>query len=138
MYYLKSLFFSFLTVFCSLHIFSGIEVTKPTQLPQVGGDLLFAAGLGFLNSLIYPILKMINGRMIALRIISIAAILNFGAYGLLKLLPLGISITSLQGYIIVSVAVAFASFLINYLEMKHSEHIQKPEAPVDIDRPDSQ
>jgi hypothetical protein len=121
MHYLKSLFFSFLTIFFSLHIFSGIEVTDPTKLPHVGGDLLFSAALGFLNSLIYPILKTIDNRLLALRIICIAIVLNFAAYALLKLLPLGISVTSLEGYVIVSLVVSFCSFLTNFFEMKHKE-----------------
>lgn len=126
MHYLKSLFFSFLTIFFSLHIFSGIEVTDPTKLPHMGGDLLFSAGLGLLNSLIYPILKTIDRHSLALRIICIAIVLNFAAYALLKLLPLGISVTSLEGYVIISLVVSFVSFLTNYFEMKHAEHHKEP------------
>lgn len=138
MHYIKSLFFSFLTVFFSLHIFSGIEVTNTTKLPHVGGDLLFAAGLGLLNSLIFPILKMIDKHSLGLRMISIAVVLNFAAYALLKLLPLGISITSLEGYAIVSAAVSVCSFLTNYLEMKHSEHSHHEEKPIDPSSHDSE
>lgn len=118
MHYLKSLFFNFLIIFLSLHIFAGIELTDPTKVPHVGKDLFFAGGLGFLNSLIYPMLKMIDSRLIGLRIIFIAILLNFAMYALLKILPLGVSITSLKGYVIVASTVSLGSIFANYFEMK--------------------
>ncbi len=118
MHYLKSLFFNFLIIFLSLHIFAGIELTDPTKLPHVGKDLYFAGALGFLNSLIYPMLRMIDSRLIGLRIIFIAILLNFAMYALLKILPVGISVTSLKGYVIVASAVSIGSIFANYFEMK--------------------
>ncbi len=118
MHYLKSLFFNFLIIFLSLHVFAGVELTDPTKLPHVGKDLYFAAALGFLNSLIYPMLRMIDSRLIGLRIIFIAILLNFAMYALLKILPVGISVTSLKGYVIVASAVSIGSIFANYFEMK--------------------
>ncbi len=129
MHYLKSLFFSFLTIFFSLHIFDGIEVTNATKLPHVGGDLIFAIGVGFLNSLIFPILKAIDEHSLAIRMILITLVLNFAAYALLKLLPLGISLSSLKGYVIISAAVSLVSFLMNYLEMRHGKPVHSHVAP---------
>ena len=131
MHYLKSLFFGFLMIFFSLHIFNGIEVTNTTKLPHLGGDLLFAIGLGFLNSLIFPILKMMDERSIAIRMILVTFLMNFAAYALLKPLPLGISVTSLKGYAIIAAAVSLASFLVNYFEMKHGKpaHPEMPHTP---------
>lgn len=123
--YLKSLFFNFLTIFFANHIFSGIEVTNQTKLPHIGGDLYFAIILGFLNSLIFPVLKMIDRHLSAPRIALISIILNFAAYALLKFLPVGIEITSVEGYFIASVVVSLGSFLTNYLEMKHFHHQHK-------------
>ncbi len=117
MHYLKSLFFNFLIIFLSLHVFAGIELTDPTKLPHIGKDLFFAAGLGFLNSLIYPMLKIIDSRLIGLRIVFIAILLNFAMYALLKILPLGVSVTSLKGYVIVASAVSLGSIFANYFEM---------------------
>jgi hypothetical protein len=118
MHYLKSLFFNFLIIFLSFHIFAGIDLMDPTKLPHIGKDLFFAAGLGFLNSLIYPMLKVIDSRGIGLRIFFIAILLNFAAYALLKLLPLGISIDSLKSYAIVAGVVSLGSIFANYFEMK--------------------
>lgn len=122
MNYLKSLAINFLVVFFSDHILPGIQVMNQTKLPHIGGDLILAVALGLLNSLIYPVLRLI-GEVSALKIALVALILNFAAYGLVKLLPLGISVTSIEGYILVSAIVAISGFFTNFFEMKrHSSH----------------
>ncbi len=129
MYYLKTLFFNFLVVFFADHILPGIEVMNQTKLPHVGGDLLFAAGLGLLNSLIFPLLKLVKQRPTALRIALIALIMNFLSYAIVKLLPVGIHITSVEGYLFASLTVTLGSFLINFLEMKHYQPPCGPSGP---------
>lgn len=129
MYYIKTLFFNFLVVFFADHILPGIEVMNQTKLPHVGGDLLFAAGLGLLNSLIFPLLKLVKQQPTALRIALIALIMNFLAYAIVKLLPVGIHITSVEGYLLVSLGVTLGSFLINFLEMKHYKSSCGPSGP---------
>lgn len=122
MNYLKSLFFNFLIVFFADHLLPGIDVMVQTKLPHIGGDLLFAIALGVLNSLIYPALKVLNKKSsMLIQIALISIILNFAAYAFLKLLPLGIHISSMEGYFIPAVVVAIVSFLTNYFEMK-SQH----------------
>jgi|GEM_PF-768641 uncharacterized membrane protein YvlD (DUF360 family) len=132
--YLKSLFFNFLTIFFANNIFSGIEVTNQTKLPHIGGDLIFAGVLGFLNSLIFPILKMVDRRVSVLRIIIFSVILNFSAYAVLMLLSsIGIVVLSIKGYLIGSGVVSLGSFLTNYLEMKHCENRCKNLPPEDLE-----
>ncbi len=118
MTYLKSLFFNFLIVFFANHILPGVEVTDQTKLPHLGGDLLFSIGLGLLNSLIFPILKLIDRHLTPVRIAMISLVLNFAAYALLKLLPFGIVLATVEGYILASVVVALGSFLTNFFELK--------------------
>ncbi|PIS02762.1 MAG: hypothetical protein COT85_01650 [Chlamydiae bacterium CG10_big_fil_rev_8_21_14_0_10_42_34] len=118
MYYLKSLVLNFLVVFFADHILPGIEVTDQTRLPHIGGDLIFAAALGLLNSLIYPILKMIKHDASTMKIVLFSVILNFAAYGIVKLLPLGIQVLSVEGYLFAAVVVALGGFLTNFFEMK--------------------
>lgn len=120
MTYLKSLFFNFLVTFFANHILPGIEVMKPTKLPHIGADLAFAIALGLLNSLIYPVLKLINRRATLGRISLIAFVLTFLSYGILKFAPIGITIMSLEGYLIASAIVTLGSILTNYLEMRHA------------------
>jgi len=122
MNYLKSLIINFLVIFFSNHIIPGIEVADYTKIPHIGGDLIFPFVLGLLNSLIFPILKVINQHMSAMKIALISLILNFAAYGIVKLLPIGILVTSVEGYIFASAAVTIGSFLTNYFEMKRVVH----------------
>lgn len=127
-FYLKSLFFNFLAIFFANHIFSGIDVVNQTKLPHMGGDLIFAAVLGFLNSLIFPLLRLL-GQLSGVRMALIAIILNFAAYALLTLMSLGIEVSTVEGYVIGSSVVALGSFLTNYLEMKHFVHQHKGGEP---------
>ncbi len=121
MNYLKSLVINFLVVFFSDHVIPGVEVTDDTKIPHIGGDLIFAFILGLLNSLIFPVLKMIH-QMSVTKIAMVALLLNFAMYGIVKLLPIGIVITSVEGYIFASAAVTIGSFLTNYFEMKRVSH----------------
>lgn len=120
--YLKSLFFNFLVVFFANYILPGIAVMNQTKLPHLGGDLPFALALGLLNSLIYPILRLIHKHPSVTRIGMFALVLNFAAYALLKFLPLGIHIASVEGYLFASFFVAVGSFVVNFFEMKHCQH----------------
>lgn len=119
MHYLKSLFFNFLVVFFANHILPGIEVLNQTKLPHVGGDLIFAFVLGAINSLIFPILKL-TGKATTMKIAGIALAINFVAYALLKLLPIGIHET-IEGYCFAALLVSIGSFLTNYCAMKHAK-----------------
>lgn len=118
MYYLKSLLFIFFVVFFANHVLPGIDVASQTKLPHVGGDLIFAASLGFVNSLIYPLLKLMQKATI-LKIGTVVLVVNFLAYALLKFFPAGIHLMSFQGYLLAAIVVSLGSFLINFLEMKH-------------------
>lgn len=129
MNYIKSLFFNFLIVFFANHILPGIYVHDLTKIPHIRADLLFPLCLGLLNSLIYPILKVFSQSVSWFRIAALALILNFIVYALLKLLPIGIEIATLEGYLFVSLLVSVGSFILNYWEMKHCEHIAKPDDP---------
>ena len=129
--YLKSLFFNFLAVFFANHIFSGIQVINQTKLPHIGGDLIFAGVLGLLNSLIFPILRMVDRRISVLAdFFDFLIIVNFSAYAILKFISsIGIEVLSLEGYMVASGVVSLGSFLTNYLEMKHFEHRHKTHQP---------
>lgn len=121
MYYLKSLFLNFLAIFFANHIMPGILVLDQTKLPHLGGDLMFAAALGLLNSFIYPLLKLTCYSVTIVRIGLTALFLNFVVYGLLKLIPIGIEISSMQGYLIPAAVVTLVSILTNFSEMKRNK-----------------
>lgn len=128
MYYLKSLFFNFLAVFFANHILPGILVVNQTRLPHLGADLPFALILGFLNSLIYPLMKAFEFKISVIRLALAALVLNLVAYALVKILTLGIQINSILGYFLAAILVTVASFWTNYLEFKHFRH-KKAEPP---------
>ncbi|MBI3508449.1 MAG: phage holin family protein [Chlamydiia bacterium] len=128
-YFLKSLFFSFLSVFFANHILPGIAVVDPTKLPHIGGDLPFAIALGLLNALIYPFLKMLDSHLSAVRIGFAAILLNFVVYALLKVVPIGIQISTWQGYLIPAALVTLVSFFINFYEMRHYRKCSLPSTP---------
>ncbi len=126
MNYLKTLVINFLIVFFADHVLPGILVMDQTKLPHIGGDLIMAFALAILNTLIYPILRLI-GHASALKIALVAIILNFAAYGVIKLIPIGIGVTNVEGYIMASAVVAIGSFLTNFFEMKRRH--KKAEMP---------
>ncbi len=127
MSYIKSLFFNFLVVFFADHILPGIEVLDQTKLPHFGGDLIFSLVLGFLNSLIFPFLRLIEQHLAPVKIAMIALILNFVAYGFLRWLPVGIQVITVEGYLLCAVVVTLGSFLTNYWELK--QYLQKMPPP---------
>ncbi len=129
--YLKCLFFNFLVVFFANHVLPGIEVIDLTKLPHLGGDFLFALGLGFLNSLIYPILKKFLHPVTIARLAVACFALNLIAYAIMKLIPIGIQVMTVEGYLLASCVVSIGSLLLNYSEMKSNAHIHhKVDEPV--------
>lgn len=127
MVYLKSLVINFLIIFFANHILPGINVVNQTKLPHIGGDLIFAVALGFLNMLIFPVLRLVLREVNWIKIAIVAIILNFVVYAVVKIVPpIGIKITSVQGYVIVSLVVTVGSFITNFYEMKR-KHPKKPE-----------
>lgn len=121
MKYLKNFFHHFLLVFFADQLLPGIEVLDQTKWPHLGADVLFSSVLGLLNSLIYPFLKFVQKANLW-RLILACAILNFSVYAVLKVLPIGIHLETLKGYLFCSVAVSVGSFLINFLEFKQNQH----------------
>lgn len=121
MKFLKALFFNFLIVFFANHVLPGIEIKEHTRFPHIGGDISFALSLGLLNTIIYPILKLVGRKDSVLKIAMFALVLNLVAYAIVKFLPVGIQIRSVEGYIFGSLAVAIGSFLTNLYEMSSSK-----------------
>lgn len=123
--YLKNLAINFLIVFFADHILPGIEVTQ-TKLPNIGGDLIFAFVLGLLNSLIYPSLKILRQDVTGLKIGIVCLILNFAAYGVIKLIPIGVHVSTVEGYIFGATVVTIGSFLTNFFEMRKAPKMDLP------------
>ena len=124
--YIKSLFFNFLVVFFANYLLPGIEIVKHSKLPHIGGDLIFALSVGFLCSMICPLLKVIEKISFG-RIVITSAVISFVAYAVIKFAPpFGIEVESVEGYLFASLVVSVGSILINYLEMKSAFHSEMP------------
>ncbi len=121
----KALLINFLVVFFADHVLPDILVMDQTKLPHIGGDLIMALALGFLNTLIYPVLKMM-GHATAIKIALAALALNFIAYAVVKIIPIGIGVASIEGYLMASLAVAVGSFFTNYFEWKRHQKMDLP------------
>jgi uncharacterized membrane protein YvlD (DUF360 family) len=114
-------------VFFANYILPGVDAVSRTKLPYVGGDFLFAVALGILNTLIYPVLKLVDPNLNLSKIAVASFVLNFICYALVKFVPVGIQISTVEGYLFVSVIVSGGSFLTNYMEMKQ----QRPHADLE-------
>lgn len=120
MNYAKILFYNFLIIFFVNHLFPGIDIVKPTKIPHFGADLPFAVAVGLLNTLIYPICKLIHHRVSILRVALVAAVLNFVIYAILKVAPIGIRVTSIEGYLLAAAVVTLGSVALTYFYTRHT------------------
>lgn len=129
MTYLKNFLICFLIVFFVNYLFPGIDVVNQTKLPHIGGDLIFAAILGLLNSLIFPLLRVMDKHTNLIRIVVVTAILNFAVYALLKLLPFGVFVTNVEGYFFGAIFVTLGSFLVSYFQYRYYRNLARAPRP---------
>ncbi|NGX28770.1 MAG: hypothetical protein K940chlam1_00957 [Candidatus Anoxychlamydiales bacterium] len=118
MTYFKSLIINFLTVFFVNHVIPNVEMDYYSKLPHIGGDLIFAFSLGFLNSLIYPAIILFKVKPTHFKVGLASFLISFGGYSIVNILPVGIKITAPGAYIWTSVVVWFVAYLTNHLELK--------------------
>ena len=139
MRYLKHFFVLFLTIFFANYLLPGVDAVSRTKLPFIGGDLLFAIGLALLNAVVYPIVKLIEPNHSLSRLAAASFVLNFVSYALVKFIPVGIQISTVEGYLFVSVVVSGGGFLTNYLEMKQQspQNLDLEQAAVPIIKQES-
>ena len=113
MRYIQSFLFYFFVIFFADYLIPGVDVVDQTKIPQIRGDLIFAGVLGLLNSLILPFLRIFSKPPGFLHLAIATTVLNFAAFGLLKLITIGVFVTDISGYLIVSFCVTFGSFLLS-------------------------
>jgi hypothetical protein len=99
-------------------------------LPHIHGDFWFAIGVGLLNSLIFPVMKILDQPATMSRIAIAALGISFVSYTIMKFAPLGVEIKNIQGYFIAMAVVAVGGFAMSFYEMKRSSKIPKfPDMP---------
>jgi uncharacterized membrane protein YvlD (DUF360 family) len=118
MSYFKSLLFNFLAVFFVNHVIPGIEIGYYSKLPEVKGDFIFSIAVGFLMSLVFPVLKALPIKPSHFKIGLITFFISFVAYSIVNVLPLDIQIVHKGAYIWCSLIVWFCGYLTNHLEYR--------------------
>lgn len=120
MHYFKSFVINFLIVFFANHILPGIRVTDQTKLPHIGSDLIVAASLALLNTLLFPLMKKFHhGSRLKLGVGCL--ILNLFSYALIKWLPLGVELLNIEGYLMAAGSVTLGSFITHLFELKRGK-----------------
>lgn len=120
MTYLRSLFFNFLAVFFIDNVNPYITIEGFEHVPNIGADILFSAVVGFLNSLIFPIMVLFEVKINFLRIAIVAILISFLSFGIIGVFDFGIRATSLFGVVSSALFVSFVATFSNYLEYRHS------------------
>ena len=123
--YLRSLLLNFLAVFFVDRIIPGIEVSFFENVPNIGADIVFSAVVGFLNSLIFPLLLLLELNPTTTKIGVISFIISYAAFISIAFFNWGITSTSILGIIGGGFLVWMMSFFTNYLELKHAHRIDK-------------
>ncbi|NGX56004.1 MAG: hypothetical protein K1060chlam5_00238 [Candidatus Anoxychlamydiales bacterium] len=131
MTYFKSLIINFLTVFFVNHVVPGVEIDYYSKLPEIGGELIFSFSIGFILSLIYPIIILFKIKPTHFKVGLASFLISFIAYSIVNLLPVGIKVTSASAYIWTSLIVWFMGYFTNHIELrryvKEKERKQKEE-----------
>ncbi len=116
MTYLKSFLINFLTVFFVNHLLPGIQTGSYAKLPKIEGGLIFALAVGFVNSLVFPMMRLLNVPLTAVKIGLASFIVSFGAYAIVNIIPVGIKVLSMKGFLWSASIVWVISYFTNYLE----------------------
>jgi uncharacterized membrane protein YvlD (DUF360 family) len=123
--YLRSLLLNFLVVFFVDRIIPGIEVSFFENVPNIGADIVFSAVVGFLNSLIFPLLLLLELNPTTTKIGVISFVISYAAFISIAFFNWGIASTSILGIIVGGFLVWMMSFFTNYLELKHAHGTEK-------------
>lgn len=118
MCYFKNFLIAFFIVFFVNYLFPGIDVVNQSKIPHIGGDIIFAVILGFLNSVVFSLLRALDRNTNLLRISIVTLLLNFLSYAILKAVHLGIYVTTIQGYFTAALAVSIGSILLSYVQFR--------------------
>lgn len=127
MTYFKSLFINFLTVFFVNHVMPHVTISYHTKLPHIGGELIFAICVGFLNSLVFPFLRMFSSTPSYFKIGIFTFIVSFGSYALVNFIPADIKLHTIGAYIWSSLVVWFFAYLTNHMEFRRYVHKKRKE-----------
>jgi uncharacterized membrane protein YvlD (DUF360 family) len=119
MTYFKSLLINFLTVFFVNHIIPGVDIAYYSKLPHIGGDLIFAFSLGFINSLVFPFMKIFGVKLSHLKIGLATFFISVLGYSIVNVLPFDIHLEGPGTYIWCVLVVWAVAYFTNHIEYRH-------------------
>lgn len=125
MSYLRSLFLNFLVVFFVNRVAPGVEITYFEQIPDIGSDIFFSLFVGFLNASVFPFLLILELKPNHLKMALLTALISFGAFILISMVPFGIKVVSPIGIFFGGGIVWAMALFTNFLELKHYSRINK-------------
>ena len=123
MTYLRALFLNFLVVFFVDRVMPGVQIGTFEQEPNIGADILFSLILGFLNASVFYFLALLELSITHLRLALITAIISFGGFLTIALVPFGVQVTGFSGFLLGGGLVWVTAYVTSYLEWKHSQRI---------------
>lgn len=116
MTYFISWFLNFLAVFFIARIAPGIEISLYQKVPNIGGSLLFALIIGFLNASVFPALFIFEVAPSKTKIAVITALISFLAFIFVAFVPFGVRVLNGFGILLGGSIVWGVAFLTNYFE----------------------
>ncbi len=122
MTFFRSLALNFLLVFFINRIAPSVQIDLFQDVFNLGADLFFAFAVGFLNAAIFPCLQILSIKATYWKMGVLAAIISYGAYGLVWIFPMGVFVTGPLGFLFAGTAVSGISFFTNYMELKRSQN----------------
>ncbi|HSW72866.1 MAG TPA: phage holin family protein [Chlamydiales bacterium] len=124
--FLKSLLYNFLCVFFVNHLVPDIVVASYAKLPHIEGAIIFAFSVGIINSAVFPLLRLFQVPVSYLKIGIITCIISFAAYSIVNLLPIGIKVISIKGFLISACIVWIVAYLTNHMQFsKYKRHLEE-------------
>jgi uncharacterized membrane protein YvlD (DUF360 family) len=121
--YLRALFFNFLVVFFVDRVMPGVQIATFEQVPNIGADILFSLILGFLNASVFYFLSLLELSITHLRLALTTAIISFGGFLTIALVPFGVQVTGFTGFLLGGGLVWLVAYVTGYLEWKQAQKI---------------
>lgn len=125
MSFLKSLFYNFVCVFFVNHLIPGIEIGSYAKLPIIEGAIVFAFSVALINSLVFPFLRLFQVPPSYLKMGILTFIISFASYGVINILPIGMKVISIKGFLISACIVWVVAYLTNHMQLlKYRRHLE--------------
>jgi uncharacterized membrane protein YvlD (DUF360 family) len=118
MTYFRSFILNFLAVLFIAHFAPGIATPYHESGSSFFADVFFAVIVGFLNTLIFPVLIFLEIYPTKVLLALFGAIVSFASFTVIAILPYGMDVDA-AGVLVGGLFVWMVSFVTNYLDLRH-------------------